>query len=65
MALSETVNENLEEAQSYLKNALSFASRQEESYVMVEIAHLIRAIDNIKMRDKIVDNIRDSQKPPF
>jgi hypothetical protein len=65
MALSETVNENLEEAQSYLKNALSFASRQEESYVMVEIAHLIKAIDNIKMMDKIVDTIRDSQKPPF
>jgi hypothetical protein len=58
MALSETVKNSLEEAQSSLKNALSFSARQEDSKISVEIAHLIQSIDAIMGYDILVDLIK-------
>lgn len=59
MALSESVESSLNEAQSSLKNALAFSARQEESYVSVEIAKMIQVIDVIKRTDKLTDKIQE------
>jgi len=38
MALSETVEESLKEAEANLRNALAYAARQEKSFVSREIS---------------------------
>lgn len=55
MALSNSVEESLETAQSALKNALAFSARQEDSYISVEIAKMIQTIDLIRKTDKSKD----------
>ena len=59
MALSESVESSLNEAQAALKNALAFSARQEEPYVSVEIAKMIQIIDMIRKTDKITDKIQE------
>jgi hypothetical protein len=62
MALSNSVEESLNEAQSQLKNALAFAARQEESYVMVAISRMINDIELIRKTDKAQDQIQEILK---
>lgn len=62
MALSNSVEESLNEAQSQLKNALAFAARQEESYVMVSISRMINDIELIRKTDKAQDQIQEFLK---
>lgn len=59
MALSESVENSLNEAQSSLKNALAYAARQEDPYVSVEIAKMIQTLDLIKKYDKVNDKLQD------
>jgi hypothetical protein len=59
MALSESVDSSLTEAQAALKNALAYAARQEEPYVSVEISKMIQTIDSIKKVDEFQDQIQD------
>lgn len=62
MALSESVETSLNEAQAALKNALAYSARQEESYVSVEIAKMIQSIDLIKKTDKLQDKLQQFMK---
>jgi hypothetical protein len=59
MALSESVQTSLEEAQGSLKNALAYAARQEEPYVMTTISGVIQQIDQIMKYDKAHDKLMD------
>jgi hypothetical protein len=59
MALSDTVTTNLKEAESYLRNALSFAARQERPYVNSAISDMISQIDRLIKIDSIFDSIDD------
>lgn len=59
MALSESVENSLNEAQSSLKNALAYAARQEDPYVSVEIAKMIQTLDLIKKYDRVNDKLQD------
>lgn len=59
MALSESVQTSLEEAQGSLKNALAYAARQEEPYVMTTISNVIQQIDQIMKFDKAHDKLMD------
>lgn len=62
MALSETVNTSLMEAQAALKNALSYSARQEEPYVSVEIAKMIQVIDGVMKNEKFHERLRTEMK---
>lgn len=62
MALSETVQTSLEEAQAALKNALAYSARQEEATVSVEIAKMIQTIDYISKYDKFLDKVQEIMK---
>jgi hypothetical protein len=62
MALSESVQESLNEAASSLRNALAFAARGERPLVCSQIANLIKEIDHISSTDSIFDMLED-RKP--
>ena len=47
MALSESVETSLREAEAALRNALAYAARQEKPFVGKHIAELIMEIDNL------------------
>ena len=62
MALSESVESSLKEAEASLRNALAFAARGERPLVCTQIANLIKDIDAIQSFDGIMDMLED-RKP--
>ena len=59
MALSNRVNESLNEASGHLRNALAFAARGERPVVCTQIAKLINDLDNISSFDGILDTLEE------
>jgi len=59
MALSNSVEESLKQAEQSLRNALAFAARQEEPYVAKQIADLIMSIDQLQRIDKLFDKLEN------
>jgi len=57
MALSNSVEESLKEASGHLRNALSFAARQERPVVCIQISKLIGDIESIGSFDNILDTL--------
>ena len=57
MALSNSVEESLKEAEQSLRNALAFAARQERPMVCSVISELIARIDSMKSTDEILDKL--------
>ncbi len=56
MALSETVEESLRDAQSDLRNALAFAARSEKPYISKHIADMLSNIDNLCAVTELLDS---------
>ena len=59
MALSESVESSLKEAEAALRNALAYAARQEKPFVAREISSMICSIDNLIRVDQLVDKLED------
>ena len=59
MALSNSVEESLNEAMADLRNALAFAARQERPIVCTQIAKLISDIESIGSFENIMDTLDD------
>lgn len=57
MALSESVETSLREAEAALRNALAYAARQEKPFVGKHIAELICEIDNLIAADQLIDKL--------
>jgi len=55
MALSESVESSLKEAEQSLRNALSFAARQERPAVCKDIANILKNLENIRITDSVLD----------
>ena len=62
MALSESVEQSLKEAESNLRNALAYAARQERPIVCTQIAEMIKDIESIQSFDGLMDKL-ESRKP--
>ena len=62
MALSESVENSLKEAEQSLRNALSFAARQERPMVCSVIADMISRIETLQTTDSILDKL-ENRKP--
>jgi hypothetical protein len=62
MALGKQVEESLKEAESNLRNALSFASRTERPVVISVIADIIHRIDSVISTDSLLDKL-ENRKP--
>jgi hypothetical protein len=61
MALSDSVKMSLEEAESHLRNALSFAARQERPMVCSSIADMIKQIATLQHADDILDKLENRE----
>ena len=59
MALSESVESSLREAEASLRNALAYAARQEKPFIAKNIADMIMQIDNLISADALIDKIED------
>jgi len=59
MALSQQVEESLDEAQAALRNALAFAARNERPLINQAIADLMCNIDKLKSVDKFFDSMEE------
>jgi hypothetical protein len=57
MALSQSVEESLKEAEQSLRNALAYAARQERPMVCSVIADLISRIESLQNTDAILDKL--------
>ncbi len=62
MALSESVETSLKEAEASLRNALAYAARQERPMVCSVIADLISRIESLQSTDAILDKL-ENRKP--
>jgi hypothetical protein len=66
MALSQSVDESLNEASAALRNALAYAARQERPVVCNSISELLCRIDQMKSFDGILDKLDEMTKDgPF
>jgi hypothetical protein len=59
MALSESVETSLKEAEASLRNALAYAARQERPMVCSVIADLISRIESVVTTDSILDKLEN------
>lgn len=59
MALGPQVEESLKEAEASLRNALSFAARNERPVVCSVIADLIHRIESLQSTDAILDKLEN------
>ena len=59
MALSESVETSLREAEAALRNALAYAARQEKPFVAKNIADMVMQIDNLISTDALIDKIEN------
>mgnify|MGYP001502321518 FL=1 len=57
MALSNSVEESLNEASTHLRNALAYAARQERPIVCTQIAKTLSDIDSIGSFDSLLDTL--------
>jgi len=55
MALSQSVKESLEEAEAALRNALSYAARQERPMICASISDIMCRIESMKATDNFLD----------
>jgi hypothetical protein len=59
MALSESVQKNLSEAEQSLRAALSFAARQERPVVCTTISKVIQEIETLQSFDSLMDKLEN------
>ena len=59
MALSDSVKNSLDGAESSLRNALAFAARQERPIVCTQISKMISDIESIGTMDELLDTLTD------
>ena len=65
MTLSTQVQESLRDAQGNLRNALSFAARNESAYTSKHIADMLSKIEAIIDADQFIQHIEDTDDLSF
>ena len=65
MTLSKQVEDSLREAQSHLRNALSFAARTESAYTSKHIADMLSKIEAIIDTEHIITQIEENNDTLF
>ena len=59
MALSNQVEENLKEAEGYLRNALHWAAKNERPVVCTTISKVIQEIETLQSFDNLMDKLEN------
>lgn len=61
MALSQSVEESLKEAEQSLRNALSFSARTERPTICCSISKMIHEIETLQTYDSLMDKLESRQ----
>lgn len=61
MALSQSVQDALTDAQSSLRNALAYAARNERPVVCTSIAKIMAEIESIERYDQLFDSLENKE----
>lgn len=59
MALSQSVQDSLTEAQSHLRNALAYAARNERPLVCQSISKIMLELESIEKYDSLFDTLEN------
>ena len=59
MALSQVTQENINEAEGMIRNALHHASRNERPYIIKELSQILWALHQLESSDKVLDMFQD------
>ena len=62
MALTDTVEYSLREAQENLRNALAFSARNEKPYVSKHISDMLANIDNIIDTADVIEHLKELEQ---
>jgi hypothetical protein len=62
MALSQSVEESLKEAEQSLRNALSFSARTERPAICTSISKMIQEIETLQTYDSLMDKLESREK---
>ena len=62
MALTDTVEYSLREAQENLRNALAFSARNEKPYESKHIADMLANIDNIIDTADVIEHLKELEQ---
>ena len=61
MALSQSVEESLKEAEQSLRNALAFSARSERPTICCSIPKMIHEIETLQTYDSLMDKLESRQ----
>tara|TARA_B100000700_G_C14683411_1_gene686467 strand:- start:519 stop:713 length:195 start_codon:yes stop_codon:yes gene_type:complete len=59
MALSQTTQESINEAEGMIRNALHHASRNERPYIIKELAAILWSLNQLDGADQVLDAVED------
>ena len=59
MALSQVTQENINEADGMIRNALHHASRNERPYIIKELSQILWSLHQLESSDKVLDMVQD------
>ena len=59
MALSQVTQENINEAEGMIRNALHHASRNERPYNIKELSQILWSLHQLESSDKVLDMVQD------
>ena len=59
MALSQVAQENINEAEGMIRNALHHASRNERPYIIKELSQILWSLHQLESSDKVLDMVQD------
>ena len=59
MALSQTTQESINEAEGNIRNALHHASRNERPYIVKELAQILWTLSKLEGCDGVLDLVED------
>lgn len=59
MSLSKNVKESLKEAESSIRNALYWASKNERPFVCKHIADILHALDTLEHTENLMDKLEN------
>ena len=59
MALSQVTQENINEAEGIIRNALHHASRNERPYIIKELSKILWSLHQLESCDQVLDTLED------
>jgi len=59
MALPDSINQSIQEAESSIRNALAFAARSEDAAICSSLAHVLNELASINTYGKLMEKLEN------